>query len=787
MLNPLVADKSLEEMAKGRAKELTVLFEHTRPNDDYSGQGHRRNMLSEDFNGCNTYILLKKEGGLQIMRKFELDKNIILELPSKYNVRQEKDEDGELTTNIESGEYINDEGMNCYEFQGNISYCAIDPDDYDEEINSNNLLEVVARSRELENTLKLPVRPEIVLGNKEMSISVLGSTLDIFILALLIKATDNSFVLLVSSRTSEDDSRSNDVFYDSILEIAESVRIFGKKVSLDNVSSQNIERHFESRSGDGVFKYDFVEDYILGHNGQDEYDEEFKCVDPDESLYPHYASIKNNFLGFIPGVVVNASGTEYEFHTFDKMLNTYSTDPEYDKRKPLLRRINELNPKGYTLGETARNMIRLFRVSKNAFVEGHDRESELLNNYMRRAYMMSALRSFAWTLADYCKQNKVTPETVDRSIPERIADFVGMREWLNYDDKSYCMGLCGGSDLHVFFVPDSVSDNDKKQLLPNQDDFDRVNNMKEQFPSYNEILSEVHSLESLRKDLEYIYPAVKVLYENLAVHRDKNRPLEGNAADIVYAWIAIAIAAEGPFFSEDGPVNYYHGWPGEFEEREAQRKTEAIEKWMVNYGEYLENNPTIEFEGRNFVFSGLTGGKDNPIVQKVIERGGVYKSRVSGLTDYLVVEPYHSGESKICSAIEQRDKGKDIKVVLLEKLETVLTGEDTTAPEQDKITKPLSDTAYVSNERSDYEFGKSQPDNCQNDDGWGSGITVDGKTVNNSDNVDSAASYQNDDGWGSGITVDGKTVNNNDNVDSAAKYQNDDGWGSGITVDGKKL
>ena len=87
MLNPLAADKSLEETAKVRAKELPVLFDHTRPNgescfaafpdnlwaageniamgqssakevtedweetnDNYGGQGHRRNMLSEEFN-----------------------------------------------------------------------------------------------------------------------------------------------------------------------------------------------------------------------------------------------------------------------------------------------------------------------------------------------------------------------------------------------------------------------------------------------------------------------------------------------------------------------------------------------------------------------------------------------------------------------------------------------------------------------------------------------------------------------------------------------------------------
>ena len=85
------------------------------------------------------------------------------------------------------------------------------------------------------------------------------------------------------------------------------------------------------------------------------------------------------------------------------------------------------------------------------------------------------------------------------------------KDWLNYDGDTYCQGLCSGSDLHVYFVPDGVTQADKKKLLPSKEDKDRVKQMKEKFPSYREILSEVHSLNALRKDLAYIYPAVKAL------------------------------------------------------------------------------------------------------------------------------------------------------------------------------------------------------------------------------------------------------------------------------------
>ena len=50
-------------------------------------------------------------------------------------------------------------------------------------------------------------------------------------------------------------------------------------------------------------------------------------------------------------------------------------------------------------------------------------------------------------------------------------------------------------------------------------------------------------MKLLEKDLEYIYPAVKVLYDSLAEDRDTSETLEGNESDIVYAWIALAMAA----------------------------------------------------------------------------------------------------------------------------------------------------------------------------------------------------------------------------------------------------
>ena len=102
------------------------------------------------------------------------------------------------------------------------------------------------------------------------------------------------------------------------------------------------------------------------------------------------------------------------------------------------------------------------------------------------------------------------------------------------------------------------------------------------------------------------------------------------------------------------------------------------DSWMQKYGEYIDHDPEIDFDGSLFVFSGFgVLGKDDPTVLDVIEKGGQYRSKVSGLTNYLVVNPRLAGDSQIVAVIEQLQKGKNIKVILLEDLEKALEGKTT--------------------------------------------------------------------------------------------------------------
>lgn len=632
------------------------------------------------------------------MATYEYNDKIKFMLPAGYLFSRDEDDEGNEVVNITAGEYENDEGETCYKFTCRVSYSEYDPEEADEEFISDNLLDLLAERMEDSRRMKLPGTPKTILINKGMPLSIFGRIMKVFVSISLVQVSDLSVLQLITTGMfNDDDPQANSERYEYLYEVLKATRINGKKLPVDSTSPAQIEEalqltfdedgeaidvspkiQFNFTNGDETTTYEYTTD------GMKEVGKEYLTrVTPDEELYPHYNSVRSaGGLGFLgASVVVNASGTEYEFIPF---RNAADNDEAEEDMKALYNRVIAKDTESYDLHEKAKEMQKLFHVNESAFDPRHDRECELEEGYMHRAYMMSGLRSFAWTLADYCKQHDCTPEDIDNTVASRIANFVANEDWLNYDGDTYCQGLCSGSDLHVYFVPDGVTQADKKKLLPSKEDKDRVKQMKEKFPSYREILSEVHSLNALRKDLAYIYPAVKALWDSLEEERDYDEALLGNEADIVYAWCALALAAKEPFFTEDGPMSCFFSQPvdeaaqqARWEAEEAERAEEAAEEWMRKYEKYLEDDPVIDFNGSIFVFSGLAGHwaeKDHPTVQKVIEKGGQYRSKVSGLTNYLVVNPGYAGQSKIVAVMEQLQKGKNIKVILLEDLEKALEG-----------------------------------------------------------------------------------------------------------------
>ena len=365
-------------------------------------------------------------------------------------------------------------------------------------------------------------------------------------------------------------------------------------------------------------------------------------------------------LGFLGGMVqVNATGTEYSFENLTEHLNYM--DPGEEKR--IVHRAVDTN-KEFALAQRALEMSRLFRMDYDFFDAGHDREQEILHGLIQRAGTYNGLRSFAWTLSAYCAENKTKPEKVTMETLESLAEYLEKRDWLNYQADANCPTLCSGDDIHVYYLPDAVTAQERKALLAvanadNDADAPQVSTM---------------SLEGLRKDLTYLYPAMKTIHDALAAQRDPEEVLEGGVADVLYAWCSMTYAAREPIYTEDGPMNNWFQHPDEqlmWEEKwrkeREERMRKAAEEWMEANGKHVTKNPRINFSGTKFVFSGVEHRDDWPeILEKLTKKGALHRGAVSGQTDYLVCDPRVCGDSKVKAALTQNLKGKNVKIILLE-------------------------------------------------------------------------------------------------------------------------
>ena len=360
-----------------------------------------------------------------------------------------------------------------------------------------------------------------------------------------------------------------------------SVFIDGRKLPLDIFSAAEIYEYlkinvspeaqdispkiqFNIRLGGEEASYEFSSDGLKHLD-----DEPFERAEPDEKLYPRYSKALNDPLaGLGVTVIRNPAGTDYQFISFSKMLDNGLSD----EAEPVFRRIKDADKGIFSLATEAEKYKTVFRVSALAFNEKHDRECEIDEGYIQKDYMLVGLRSFAWTLASYCSQYNTEPAQMSFDDFKRIADYCEKHDWLNFNDFSYCKGLCDCGDLHIYYIPDSVSDSDRKIIEPTQEDYDRVESMRKKFPNYNEILSEVKSLDKLREDLTYVYPAMTAFFEKLSAERELDEELTGSCADVLYAWCAMAKAAKEPFYIEDGPMNCW------FNQKEAAKSLEVSKK-----------------------------------------------------------------------------------------------------------------------------------------------------------------------------------------------------------------
>ena len=181
-------------------------------------------------------------------------------------------------------------------------------------------------------------------------------------------------------------------------------------------------------------------------------------------------------------------------------------------------------------------------MSPDDFDPNSDQECEIKEGYIHSVRIFHALRSFAWTLCCYAELKGCQPEEMtDMADVEAVVKLILSRNFLNYGDN-YCHGLCAGSDLHVYYVPDKALQADKDWLDETQKAY-----------SPNSIRNSVCSLDELRSDLRRIYPAIQTLVNHEKPQRHEHPRWETVGGWIVYAWCVLARAAGEPFYIEDGP------------------------------------------------------------------------------------------------------------------------------------------------------------------------------------------------------------------------------------------
>lgn len=548
------------------------------------------------------------------MSDYRLNKKVSLSLPWDYGFSKSFDDDGNEIYSIFKGCTVDDEGEEFYEFKCTIRETIIEKNAATEGKTLRELWVNAFENQENVKYLILPGKPDTLMLTLGTGINIFGRVLKLVSLTTMVAVDENSFLTLISSKGYNEENPDDYLpVVESMLTVVRSIVINGKGHAQEPVTAASVlealKPSFDGSApaevsiGLNVTVNTGDETATYGFSDRASSTEQLMRMQPDESLYPHYLSIKNNpasLLGAMGAkVVINGTGTEYEFKSLQKELTAAASDPDSDlseKYSALYQRIVDADHSEYNLDERAKEMLPLFRVDPSVFDTKHDRECELAEGYMHRAYMMSALRSFAWTLSDWCRNKNIQPEDLLYGDLQYIISHISIHEWLNYDADTYCVGLCGCQDLHVYYVPDGVSYSDRQALLPDAEHLAQIEAIRKQFPGFKEIPTQVHSLDALREDLSYILPAIETIYDALAEERNRMEPLSGDAADILYAWCALALAAKGPFFTEDGPINCWY----------TQKRDDALSAEMDKQSK-KNNNPrakrvasddcTISFSG----------------------------------------------------------------------------------------------------------------------------------------------------------------------------------------------
>lgn len=597
------------------------------------------------------------------------DEHLAFDLPEDYMVERNEDEDGHETFKIQGLEEIGNDGASSWKYS-----FSVENGDY-----NNSPFQASAAPITFEVPGQLECRGLSL--TKEYSVAFM--TFTGFAIVLYLRHDDHLYVLKSSHVFSNEiDHEAMAEWVDSLNQVLDSIRIDGLSGDFEPITPElltsNI-RNVDEMSSD---------------------DNAFPIATPANDQHSHlsfHSSTKNLLSALGGNVRINQTGTEYAFNRIGDVAPLDILADEKEKQssiQKLLRRIEAAGESDFDLSETALSMSQLFRVTYEAFNPSDDREQEITSGLIRRAEMYDGLRSFAWTLMAYCEKEEISPADVDFDTLQRLTAFIQSRNYLNYKADSFCPTLCSGDDCHIYFIPDAVSKNDKKQFS--------------EFTGAD--AARMKSLDALRKDLRDIFPAIQTIYSNLADDRDPDEPLVNDVADILYAWCSMTYAARESFYSDDGPMNCMFAHPDEknhWQERVKrgmlQEEIENRKSWLNRYQKHLTKNPSIQISGKSFVFTGVSHLDEwSTIQEKLKEQGGIRRTTISGKTDYLVCYPSQAGDSKLNQAFAQQQKGSGIQIILLDDLLKVL-GLTIQTPEE-QLEKLLPKKSSTTAQQSDIDL-----------------------------------------------------------------------------------
>lgn len=478
-------------------------------------------------------------------------------LPDDCEFTRQEQQDGTITCNISYEPYTTGDAKKKYRHMYVINQATLSDDPADEQRPAEQLLDQQVQTTNkapLTRSHKIADNPYTAMYCNCQAFTFLGVTGYMVKLMVYFLTDDRKLTSIGTALMLSDVSPRFLEECQAILEIARCVRVHGKPLSLREITADSVAN--------------IIAPFTSGESPTPEAAETpcrstpttsndlFQAVTPAANLYGYYQS-RSEVPGFRTSGDFLFQGVDCEFHLFSAIQTAWKDDSLRRLKIPAVRRILKKDVVPSSLAAKANEMANVFHVDSNSFNPRDDKEQEIANHYLRNICMFSGLRSFAWTLAAYCQKNETEPEEVPLDTLENLVDFIAGRKWLNYEAGSYCSGLCSGSDLHTFYLPDSASAADREQMTLSEEDIEYIMEVTGEEPSEDEISCELLSLDALRKDLAYIGPAVYRLYENLQQTRDQTVALTGNAADIVYAWCVLVLAAQEPFFTDVGPDKYH--------------------------------------------------------------------------------------------------------------------------------------------------------------------------------------------------------------------------------------